>query len=675
MVNDELSELKASFDRAKAFLNAGDAKMAEDLCRKALSQVSNGDPNTQVLLCVALIRQGKSGSAVKRLKHTLRMFPDFAPAHEELGNALLAQNKPEKALPCFEKAVDLNPKNASALITLGKIYKALGRKEEAQEIYQTVLELDPIQEKLASATQLFYRGEIEEAEKICREALQEKPDDVNGLKLLASIASKMEQREDAIILLQRAVELKPKFSGAWADLAETLSDSDEFGKALDAAQRVIKLQPNLPFGFMLRGTILGQSGNHEGAINAYREALKIEPNHIGSNMGLGNTLKTIGDYEESVSAYKKVIEFQPFFAEAYWSLANLKTYQFDQKEIAQMEDHIENPDIPDSNKAFFHIALANAKEKEKLFDKAWHHFDAGAFMRRKDEVYDSVQTQTTHDSLIEVFNKEFINEKRNLGHQSQAPIFIVGLPRSGSTLIEQILASHSQIEGTKELPDLSLLTRKLTKSKPRGIKFPNAALEMTDDEFIEYGESYLTTTKRHRSGSPYFIDKMPNNFANIGFLKLILPNAKIINACRHPLDSCISSYKQLFYKGQSWSYDLFEVAEYYLEYDRMMRHWHDAFPGEIMDFHYESVLDNQESETKKLLEYCGLEWEEQCLKFYETKRSINTASSEQVRQPLYKGAMYAWKNYESHIGPLIETLEPLLKNLTDDAKPQSLKEL
>ena len=223
------------------------------------------------------------------------------------------------------------------------------------------------------------------------------------------------------------------------------------------------------------------------------------------------------------------------------------------------------------------------------------------------------------------------------------------------------------------MPDLSLLTRKLTKSKPRGIKFPNAALEMNNDEFIEYGESYLTTTKRHRTGSPYFIDKMPNNFANIGFLKLILPNAKIINACRHPLDSCISSYKQLFYKGQSWSYDLFEIGEYYLEYDRMMWHWHNLFPGEIMDFHYESVLEKQEIETKKLLDFCGLEWEEQCLKFYETKRSINTASSEQVRQPIYKGAMYAWKNYESHIGELIETLSPLLNDLNDDAKPQSLR--
>ena len=222
------------------------------------------------------------------------------------------------------------------------------------------------------------------------------------------------------------------------------------------------------------------------------------------------------------------------------------------------------------------------------------------------------------------------------------------------------MASHSLVEGTKELPDLSLLARKLTKSRPQGIKYPDAVKDMSDDELVEYGEDYLTTTKRYRTDKPHFIDKMPNNFANIGFLKMILPNAKVINAQRNPLDSCISSYKQLFYKGQSWSYDLFEIAEYYLEYQRMMDHWHKLFPGEILDLKYENLINNQQDETESLLKYCGLEWEEQCLKFYETERSINTASSEQVRQPIYKGAMNAWKNYESHIGPLIETLEPVL---------------
>ena len=666
MVKDEQSALKASFERALEFLTAGDAVMAEKICRRTIKEVSNSDPNIQVLLCVALIRQGRSGSAVKRLKHILRSFPDFPPAVEELGNALLAQNKPDQAIDAFQQALKINPENAAVMIKLGKIYSKLGRKDEANEMYQSALALEPTKERVATAAQAFARGQTEEAEKICRQVLREHPNEVDAMRLLASIANKLEQRDDAIILLERAVELKPKFAGAWADLAETYTESEKFGEALDAVQRVIKLQPNMPFGHMIRGSILGKKDDHEGAINAFKEALEIEPEHIGSNMGLGNTLKTIGRYDEAVKSYKKCIEAQPLFSEAYWSLANLKTYSFDDDEIKNMEKHVQSQDLTPASKAFFHIAIANAKEKQMKYGEAWYHFHTGNELRRTSEIYDSVTTQVTHDALIETFDEEFVNSTKGSGCQSDAPIFILGLPRSGSTLIEQILASHSQVEGTRELPDISLLGRRLTKSKPPGIKYPDAVKHMTDEEKIEYGESYLETSKRYRTDKPRFIDKMPNNFAHIGFIKTILPNAKIINAKRHPLDSCVSSFKQLFYKGQSWSYDLFEIGEYYLEYERMMDHWHSLYPGEIYDIQYENIVNNQEDESRALIEYCGLDWEDSCLRFYENKRSVNTASSEQVRQPIYKGAMYAWKNYESEIGALKDILEPVLAKYPQD---------
>ena len=666
MVKDEQSALKASFERALEFLTAGDAVMAEKICRRTIKEVSNSDPNIQVLLCVALIRQGRSGSAVKRLKHILRSFPDFPPAVEELGNALLAQNKPDQAIDAFQQALKINPENAAVMIKLGKIYSKLGRKDEANEMYQSALALEPTKERVATAAQAFARGQTEEAEKICRQVLREHPNEVDAMRLLASIANKLEQRDDAIVLLERAVELKPKFAGAWADLAETYTESEKFGEALDAVQRVIKLQPNMPFGHMIRGSILGKKDDHEGAINAFKEALEIEPEHIGSNMGLGNTLKTIGRYDEAVKSYKKCIEAQPLFSEAYWSLANLKTYSFDDDEIKNMEKHVQSQDLTPASKAFFHIAIANAKEKQMKYGEAWYHFHTGNELRRTSEIYDSVTTQVTHDALIETFDEEFVNSTKGSGCQSDAPIFILGLPRSGSTLIEQILASHSRVEGTRELPDISLLGRRLTKSKPPGIKYPDAVKHMTDEEKIEYGESYLETSKRYRTDKPRFIDKMPNNFAHIGFIKTILPNAKIINAKRHPLDSCVSSFKQLFYKGQSWSYDLFEIGEYYLEYERMMDHWHSLYPGEIYDIQYENIVNNQEDESRALIEYCGLDWEDSCLRFYENKRSVNTASSEQVRQPIYKGAMYAWKNYESEIGALKDILEPVLAKYPQD---------
>ena len=666
MVKDEQSALKASFERALEFLTAGDAVMAEKICRRTIKEVSNSDPNIQVLLCVALIRQGRSGSAVKRLKHILRSFPDFPPAVEELGNALLAQNKPDQAIDAFQQALKINPENAAVMIKLGKIYSKLGRKDEANEMYQSALALEPTKERVATAAQAFARGQTEEAEKICRQVLREHPNEVDAMRLLASIANKLEQRDDAIILLERAVELKPKFAGAWADLAETYTESEKFGEALDAVQRVIKLQPNMPFGHMIRGSILGKKDDHEGAINAFKEALEIEPEHIGSNMGLGNTLKTIGRYDEAVKSYKKCIEAQPLFSEAYWSLANLKTYSFDDDEIKNMEKHVQGQDLTPASKAFFHIAIANAKEKQMKYGEAWYHFHTGNELRRTSEIYDSVTTQVTHDALIETFDEEFVNSTKGSGCQSDAPIFILGLPRSGSTLIEQILASHSRVEGTRELPDISLLGRRLTKSKPPGIKYPDAVKHMTDEEKTEYGESYLKTSKRYRTDKPRFIDKMPNNFAHIGFIKTILPNAKIINAKRHPLDSCVSSFKQLFYKGQSWSYDLFEIGEYYLEYERMMDHWHSLYPGEIYDIQYENIVNNQEDESRALIQYCGLDWEDSCLRFYENKRSVNTASSEQVRQPIYKGAMYAWKNYESEIGALKDILEPVLAKYPQD---------
>ncbi|MCH1530610.1 MAG: sulfotransferase [Gammaproteobacteria bacterium] len=666
MVKDEHSALKASFERALEFLNAGDHVMAEKICRKTIKEVSNSDPNIQVLLAVSLIRQGRSGSAVKRLKHTLRAFPDFPPAHEELGNALLAQNKPENAIEAFKKVLELKPDNASAMIKLGKIFKQLGRKDEANEFYQSALSLEPTKERLATAAQAFAKGETEKAEKITREVLREHPEDVDGLRLLASIANNLEQRADAIVLLEKAVQIKPRFAGAWADLAETYTESEDFGKALDAVQRVIKLQPNLPFGHMIRGSILGKMDDHKGSIESYENALKIEPQHIGSNMGLGNILKTIGRYDDAVVAYKNCIDAQPMFSEAYWSLANLKTYNFEESEIEKMEEHIQNPDLPPPNKAFFHIALANAKEKQKKYGEAWYHFFTGNELRRQSEIYDSVTTQVTHETLMETFTKDFVASTKGKGCESEAPIFILGLPRSGSTLIEQILASHSQVEGTRELPDISLLGRKLTKMKPPGIKYPDAVKHMTDEEKIDFGEDYLKTSMRYRTDKPHFIDKMPNNFAHIGFIKTILPNAKIINAKRHPLDSCVSSFKQLFYKGQSWSYDLFEIGEYYLEYERLMKHWHEVYPNDIYDIQYEKLIEDQEEETKKLIDYCGLDWEEECLKFYENKRSVNTASSEQVRQPIYKGAMFAWKNYESELGPLIEILDPVLKDLPKD---------
>ena len=348
---------------------------------------------------------------------------------------------------------------------------------------------------------------------------------------------------------------------------------------------------------------------------------------------------------------------------------NLKTFKFEPEEVKVMRKMVEDENLADEPRINFFLSLGKHFEHEKNYDLAFEHYRRGNDLRREHEIYDPVQTQVVHDRVIEVFSREFLAEREGWGDPDPAPILIVGLPRSGSTLIEQILASHSMVEGTMELPDLSRLTAELSKRSPGRTEYPEAVTDLDQDNVQAMGEAYLKTTMRYRTGKAYFIDKMPNNFALVGFLHLILPNAKVIDARRHPLDSCLGSYKQLFFKGQSFTYEQFELGHYYLQYRRIMDHWNAVLPGKVLDLHYEQMVLDQENQTRRLLEYCGLPWEDQCLRFYETERAINTASSEQVRQPIYTGALNFWRNYESHLGELIETLEPLLKDLPEKDQP------
>ena len=338
-----------------------------------------------------------------------------------------------------------------------------------------------------------------------------------------------------------------------------------------------------------------------------------------------------------------------------------------------MRKMVEEENLLDEPRVNFLFSLGKHYETEKDFNRAFEYYRQGSDIRRAQETYDPVHTQVIHDRIIEVFNQEFLVAREDWGDPDPAPILIVGLPRSGSTLIEQILASHSQVEGTQELPDLSRRIGEINRHGRKGIVYPAAVKEFNEADVLMLGQRYLQDTLRYRTGAPFFIDKMPNNFPSVGLLNLILPNAKVINARRHPLDSCLGSWKQLFFNGQAFTYDFFELGQYYLQYQRVMDHWHRVLPGKVLDVHYEDMVRDQENQTRRILEYCGLPFEDQCLKFYETKRAVNTASSEQVRQPIYTKALNFWRNYEHLLGELIEQLEPLLKDLPEEDQPKSLK--
>ena len=365
--------------------------------------------------------------------------------------------------------------------------------------------------------------------------------------------------------------------------------------------------------------------------------------------------------QEAIEADRDCIRLKPDKGETYWSLANLKTYQLTDADIEEMQSRVESGGLTDESHVNFLFALAKAYEDRGDFDKAWDYYSEGNSIRRMLERYDPVQTEVQNDAIVTVFDEALFEVKAGLGNPDRAPIFVVGLPRSGSTLIEQILASHSMVEGTSELPYVRQVEHSLSKNRADGVNYPEAVRELAEPHFKSLGQDYLDAAQLHRTeGAPRFIDKMPNNFPSVGFVHLILPNAKIVDARRYPLDACLSCYRQLFGRGQSFTYDLTDIGEYFLQYQRMMDHWHEVIPGRVLTVQYEDMVTDFEAQVRRLLAYCDLPWEEACLHFHETERPVRTASSEQVRQPVYLKSVNFWRSHERHLGELIDVLTPVL---------------
>jgi tetratricopeptide (TPR) repeat protein len=668
----EIEEIRAAYERALQVMRAGDLDEAEMLCRRAIPRFGH-DPNLLCLLGEVLIRQRRPQEARTWFGKTLGMLPDFPRALEGTGLALLAERNPADALPYLRKAANALPNRSKTQLALARALSQSGHAAEADQAIARAFELDPSKAALAEATDAHAAGDLDKAEKLIREVLSEQPNSVAALRLLAQVALDANRSRAAAELLQRTVQLAPGFVLAWNDLANVWMKEERFERALNTVEHAISLDPEMPHSHMIRGNILSKAQRHEEAIEAYRKALEISPKHMGALSGLGHVLKTIGRTDESIEAYRNCIRAHPAFGEAYWSLANLKTFEFTADEVAVMLKMVEDPRVADEPRVNFHYSLGKHFENEGDYATAFGHYREGSDLRRTHEMYDPVQTQVIHDRIMATFSSAFIEERQGWGDPSPDPILIVGLPRSGSTLIEQILASHSQVEGTAELPDLSRAIRDINRNRSDRVEYPEAVADLPEEAIRELGERYLERTRRYRTGVPFFIDKMPNNFAAIGLLHLILPNARVINARRHPLDSCLGSYKQLFFKGQSFTYDLFELGQYYLQYQRIMDHWHSVLPGKVLDVHYEHMVQDQEGQTRRILEYCGLDWEDRCLRFYETERAINTASSEQVRRPIYTKALNFWRNYEDQLGELIDVLEPLLRTLPASEQPRSLQ--
>jgi tetratricopeptide (TPR) repeat protein len=650
---------RAVFDEAVRLIEAGELGAAEARCRAAL-HAWPGDINLEALLGALLLKMDRRAEAETLLRAVVAAAPSFAKPAEDLGFLLVQSARPADALPFLEQATRLDPSLERAWFTLGKALALLGRGKEADAAFERCFERSPERRMMAHAAEHQKEGRIEEAEKLYRRVLRDNPRNVDALRLLAQIALRAEHADDAEQMLQEAIRLAPDFHLAILDLGQLYKEQDRYEEAIACFDRVIALDPSLVQAHFMRAGTLARASFTPEAAAGYRRCLELRPRHAGALLGLGHVLKAIGDYDGAVASYDACIRITPDSGEIYWSLANLKTYRFDDATIAAMERHAESPELATQSRVNFLFALGKAYEDRGDFERAWDFYRRGNETQRAQVTYDPVQTEVMNDRILEVYSADLLESLAGAGDPDPSPIFILGLPRSGSTLLEQVLASHSAVEGTAELPYVGRLATSLGRRGRRGASYPEAMHEIRPAGLAALGAEYLARSRMHRrSAAPRFVDKMPNNFPNAGLIALMLPNAKIIDARRHPLDACLSCYRQLFAKGQNFTYDLTEIGEYWLQYQRMMDHWARVLPGRVLTVQYEDVVSDFEAQVRRLLEFCGLPWEDACLRFYDSDRPVRTPSAEQVRQPIYDRSVGHWRHYETKLGELIDVIAPL----------------
>lgn len=534
----------------------------------------------------------------------------------------------------------------------------------ARQIRATVS--DP---ELVRAADALCEGRLTDAEPWLRAVLGRRPDDPLALWMLAEVVSRTGRNPEAESLLARCLQAAPGFTVARHAYAMVLYWRHRATEALAEARRLLEVEPRNPLFLHLKATTLLQLGDDAQALDAYAQVLESHPDAPLTWMSYGHALKTVGRQAEAVDAYLRSLDLSPDLGEAWWSLANLKTVRFTAEDIARMRAGLDIPNLPESERLQFHYALGKALEDAGQYEAAFADYARGAAIQRRGLSYDPGETTTQMRRTKALLGKAFFAARAGQGSPRPDPIFILGLPRSGSTLIEQILASHSQVEGTHELPHIPALAGRLGGGVRRESEgaYPDVLAALTPGEFAALGEEYLALAQVHRKlGRPYFIDKLPNNFPHVGLIHLILPNAKIIDARRHPLGCCFSGFKQHFAIGQAFTYDLTDLGRYYADYVELMAHFDAALPGRVHRVIYEKMVADPEGETRCLLDYCGLPFEPGCLKFYENDRAVRTASSEQVRQPIFTGAAEHWRHFEPWLDPLKAALGPVL-----DAYPEA----
>jgi tetratricopeptide (TPR) repeat protein len=538
-------EANELFQQAQKFLQTGEAESAEAVCAGALGRYPE-DANFLCLSARALVKLERFDEASARIERAMSIFPEFERAYEARGELLLAQGELPAAAEAFQQALKIDPTRQRTRMRLGQVFMRLGRVEEARALKSEIMGSSRDNKDIARAAELEKKEKFADAEKVYRQILTRNPDNVSAMHLWARIGTRQKRYAEAEVLLKQAVKVAPGFSRAWADLVTVQYEQEKFEDAVENAKSLVKLEPRFPDGHLLLASASASAGHHQDAVESFDNALEIAPDHVGALCGKGHLYRTIGDQDGAIAAFRKSIKANPLFAEPYWGLANLKTFRFEDSEVEDMLALVGDVRIPPEGQVELNNALGLEFDGRGEYDRAFEFIDRGNKLRREQEFYDRVENEETIDNLIEAFPQQFLEDKSGYGDPDPAPIFIVGLPRSGSTLIEQILSCHSRVQGTHELRDLAITIRSMGKKCRSGARYPIFMPKVGKDGFKSAGGEYVERTRRHRDSRPFFTDKNPNNFTHVGLLHLILPNAKIINARRHPLDSCFSSFKQLF---------------------------------------------------------------------------------------------------------------------------------
>jgi tetratricopeptide (TPR) repeat protein len=657
---EPVSRTEAEVVRIRGLLQSGQLAPALQAAEALLVEVPE---NRDVLYMIAVAQRylQRIPDALATLERLERLHPTYSRLYQERGHCYVGLRQAEPAIEAFLYAVNLNPALPASWKALNGLYKMTGQAANAATAAAHVEKLAELPPEVVTATTMFADGEVFPAERLIRDFLLRNGHHVEAMRLLAKIGLKLDVLDDAEILLDGVLQLAPEYHAARHDYALVLLQRHKYVQARDEIERLLKADPdNRAFKVSYASACVGL-GQHDRAVEIYRAILAENPQAPDLHLSVAHALKTLGKQQPAIDSYRAAIGVRPSYGDAYWSLANLKTYRFLDEEIAQMRAQEATPDTAPEDRFHLCFALGKALEDRAEYAESFQYYERGNALKKAAIRFKIEPLERNTRLQARVCTREFFEARRGFGATTDEPIFIVGLPRAGSTLLEQILASHSQVEGTMELPDILRLVAELQGRDPDQVNppYPAVLASLEPEALRRYGEKYIADTRIYRTDKRRFIDKMPNNFRHIGLIHLVLPNARIIDARREPMACCFSNFKQLFASGQEFTYSMEDIARYYRTYVEIMHHWDTALPGKVLRIQHEDVVEDLEGNVRKLLDFCGLEFEPACLEFWKNERSVRTASSEQVRRPIFKEGLDQWRNFEPWLGPLKEALGDL----------------